>query len=327
MKVFKLIRYFSAIKIYNIILVYISYLLSLLLKKTIVWSYPYSLTTEPTNRCNLSCLECPTGNKTSEIKKGEMSFENYKIVIDKVKKYIAYQMIYFQGEPFLNSEIYNMIKYSDNNKIYTSTSTNGHFLSQLNAERVVKSGLKRIIVSLDGTNQESYEKYRVGGNYETVLSGIKNLVKAKKKFHSLYPRIIVQFLVFNHNEDEIQKMKLLCNDLKIDKLEFKTAQINSKQNFNLIPKNNKYSRYSLSGSKYVIKKKLRNRCFRIWSVLVITWDGTITPCCYDKNNKYEIGNLIIQNTLKIWSSEVFNKFRLNVLKRRSNYEICKNCNE
>jgi len=327
MKVFKLIRYFSVIKIYNITFVYISYFLSSIIKKPIVWSYPFSLTTEPTNRCNLSCLECPTGNKTSEIEKGEMSFEDYKIIIDKVKKYISYQMIYFQGEPFLNSEIYNMIKYSDNNNIYTSTSTNGHFLSQLNAEKVVKSGLKRIIVSLDGTNQESYEKYRVGGNYKTVKKGIENLVKAKNKFHSSYPKIIVQFLVFNHNEDEIHKIKSLCKDLKIDKLEFKTAQISSKQNLNLIPKNKKYSRYSLSGSKYVIKKKLRNRCFRIWSVLVITWNGTIIPCCYDKNNNYKIGNLIKQNTLKIWSSEAFNKFRLNVLKRRSNYEICKNCNE
>ena len=327
MKVFKLIRYFSVIKIYNITFVYISYFLSSIIKKPIVWSYPFSLTTEPTNRCNLSCLECPTGNKTSEIEKGEMSFENYKIIIDSVKKYISYQMIYFQGEPFLNSDIYKMIKYSDNNNIYTSTSTNGHFLSQLNAERVVKSGLKRIIVSLDGTNQESYEKYRIGGSYETVISGIENLVKAKNKFHSSYPKIIVQFLVFHHNEGEIQEMKSLCKGLNINKLEFKSAQISLSQNSKLIPNNRKYSRYSFIGSKYVIKNKLRNRCFRIWSVLVITWDGTVIPCCYDKNNNYKIGNLITQNTLKIWSSEAFNKFRLNVLKRRSNYEICKNCNE
>jgi radical SAM protein with 4Fe4S-binding SPASM domain len=327
MKYFKLIRYISLVKLYNILLAYFCYFLSSILKRVIVWNFPFSLTTEPTNRCNFNCLECPTGNKSSNVEKGEMLFEDYKKIIDQVKKYITYQMIYFQGEPFLNKEIYRMIKYSDDNKIFTSTSTNGHFLTQLNCKQIVKSGLKKIIISLDGASQASYEKYRIGGNLNTVINGIKNLVEAKEELDSAYPQIVVQFLVFNHNEHEIPNIKHLCKNLGIDKLEFKTAQISSKQNFNLVPKNKKYSRYSLTDSKYVIKKKLNNRCFRIWSILVITWNGTVIPCCFDKNNNHKIGNIIDTNTLKPWSSETYNRFRLNVLKHRSNYEICCNCNE
>ena len=190
-----------------------------------------------------------------------------------------------------------------------------------------KERFSKIIISLDGTSQESYEKYRVGGNYNKVIDGIRNLKKAKLKLNSKYPRIVIQFLVFKHNEHEIPNIRSLAKDLKVDKLELKTAQIYSNRFLELVPQNKKYSRYLFSGSEYVIKKKIKNRCFRIWSVMVITWDTKLIPCCFDKNNQHIIGNIIGTNTLKLWKSDSFNRFRLNVLKNRSNFEICGNCNQ
>ena len=323
----KLVKYISFKKVYNLFRIFFGYYISLIIRKSVVWGFPYSITTEPTNQCNLNCLECPTGNKLTNVSKGKMDFGNYKKIIDDVKKFVIYQMLYFQGEPFLHPDLFKMIKYSDDNNIYTNISSNGHFLTTENSVKIIKSGLKKIIISVDGTTQESYEKYRVGGKLNVVLKGVKNLVKAKKAFNSKYPKITIQFLVFSHNEDEISEIKALSKELSVDKLEIKSAQINHPDNYSLIPKTEKYARYKKTGSKYIIKSKLQNKCFRLWSTMVITWNGSVIPCCFDKHNIYKMGNIISSDTLKMWDSEEFNNFRNALLKNRKGIEICCNCSE
>jgi radical SAM protein with 4Fe4S-binding SPASM domain len=322
-----LLKYVSFKKAFNLIRVFLGYYISLIIKKSVVWGYPYSITTEPTNQCNLNCLECPTGNKLANVPKGKMNFNIYKKIIGDVKSFVIYQMLYFQGEPFLHPDLFKMIKYSDDNNIYTSISTNGHFLTQENSTKIIESGLKRIIISVDGTSQDSYEKYRVGGKLNIVLKGIRTLTKAKKELNSKYPKVIIQFLVFSHNEYEISEIKALSKELSVNTLEIKSAQIDQAKNYGLIPKTEKYTRYKKINSKYYIKSKLRNKCFRLWSTLVITWSGSVIPCCFDKNNNYKMGNIISSDTLKIWGSEDFNNFRTALLKSRKGIEICCNCSE
>ncbi len=182
---------------YNLIRIFLGYYISQVLRRPVVWGYPYSITTEPTNQCNLNCLECPTGNKSTRIPKGKMNFNNYKKIINDVKSFIIYQMLYFQGEPFLHPDLFKMIKYSDENNIYTSISTNGHFLTKENSTKIIKSGLKRILISVDGISQKSYEKYRAGGKFDVVLKGIRTLIKTKKELNSKYPKVIIQFFAQN----------------------------------------------------------------------------------------------------------------------------------
>lgn len=323
----KPVKYITIRKIFNFILVYSSFALSSIFKRVIVWGYPYSITTEPTNNCNLGCLECPTGNKTSSSPKGNMNFEIYKKIIDNIKNYIVYQMLYFQGEPFLNPDLFKMINYSEENHICTSLSTNGHFLNKKNCKKIIQSGLKKIIISMDGISQESYQKYRKGGKLDTVIDGIKNLVLEKEHLKSRYPKIIIQFLVFSHNENEIPIIKDLCKELKVNKLELKSAQIINTDNNNLIPKQEKYSRYYKIKNQLIFKNKLKNMCYRIWSTAVFSWDGFLIPCCFDKDLKYKFGNIINQNTLIIWKSKGFNKFRKQILSSRKSINICSNCTE
>ena len=322
-----ILKYISLKKLINLFKIYLGYYLSIFLKRVVVLGYPHSLTTEPTNNCNLHCLECPSGNDTSKRIKGNIDFELYKKIIDEVKDYIIYQMIYFQGEPFLNPEFFNLIKYADNNKIYTSTSTNGHFLSPKNCEKIVKSGLKKIIISIDGTTQETYEKYRIGGTLENVIEGIKNLVLLKKQLKSKYPIVHIQFLVLKHNEHQIKEIKSLAKSLGLNKIELKSAQIESfEKNSDLIPAIEKFSRYNKENN-FNIKSKLLNRCFRIWSTLVVSWEGTIVPCCFDKELQYPVGNAINNSTLEIWKSKEFAGFRRNILLNRKKTPICRNCSE
>ncbi len=326
---FNILASFNFYRFLNLALLYATYAYSLFSKKTIHKGEPWSLSIETGTSCNLSCLECPSGQDQFSRPTGNMSFANFKTIIDKQKKYLIWLTLYFQGEPFLNKDFFKMIAYANAQKIVTSTSTNGHFLNPENAEQTVKSGLKKIIISLDGLDQESYEKYRIGGNYDTVISGIKNLQQAREKLKSTTPYIVVQFIVFKTNEHQVKHLKTLKRELKIDKLEIKTAQVYSASDKNeLIPNSNKYRRYKQNkDGDWEIKHKLPNHCLRMWQAAVVTWDGNIAPCCFDKDVKHKMGNLLKSSFQDIKQNTKYHQFRDQVFSDRSKIDICKNCAE
>ena len=104
--------------------------------------------------------------------------------------------------------------------------------------------MDRLIISIDGADQVTYESYRRGGNLDKVKEGIRNIVKWKKEMNSDTPLLIGQFIVFGTNEHQLEDIKTLCNDLGVDKLEYKSAQVYNYEDGNiLIPVNNDYSRY------------------------------------------------------------------------------------
>ena len=245
-----------------------------------------------------------------------------------MKGHLMYLMLYFQGEPLLNPEFFDMVSYARRNKIYTATSTNGHYLDDDNAKQLVRSGLDRLIISLDGTDQDTYEQYRRGGDIQKVLSGINNVVKWKKELRSSRPFLIIQFLVFKHNEHQIKDIKRLTKELGV-RFELKTAQVYDHENDTLmIPENSKFSRYKRGGDgKWALKKPIRNRCSRMWDGAVITWDGRVVPCCFDKDATYQLGKLDNQPFKEIWKGKAYKDFRKQIFTDRSKIDICGNCTE
>lgn len=258
-----------------------------------------------------------------------MDFSLFTKIIDQSYQHLIYLLLYFQGEPFLNPAFFQMVEYASAKKIFTATSTNGHYLSEKNAEKIVQAGLDKLIISVDGTTQDSYEKYRQGGKLETVLSGIQNLVNARKKLNSTTPIIVMQFIVFKHNQHQINDFKRLANSLHVDKFEIKTAQIYDFENgSDLIPDITEHSRYEKSGKKYLIKNNLPNYCKRMWHSSVITQSGQLVPCCFDKQAEHVFGELNQEQTLQsIFHGEQASKFRQKLFSNRESIEICKNCTE
>ena len=312
----------------NALKILFSYYRSKLTKKNYHWGNPIALSLEPTTSCNLRCPQCPSGLRSFSRPTGMLQPDLNRKVIDELSKELTYITYYFQGEPYLNQDFLSMVTYASSKNIYTATSTNAHYLSKQNAEETVRSGLKRLIISIDGVEQDSYSKYRIGGDLEKVIKGTKELIAAKKRLKSNTPFVIWQFIVFRHNEHEISKVKELAKEVGVDKLALKSAQIYDYElGSELIPENKKYSRYIKEGLRYKIKNGLLNHCWRMWHSCVITWDGKIVPCCFDKDATYRLGELE-QNTFhSIWTGEEYQRFRRLVLKSRSNIDICRNCSE
>jgi len=316
-------------RVLNYALIQGSFQWSRLSGKAIHAGRPFTLSIEPTTSCNLRCPECPSGLRQFSRPTGMLTLEMFRKITDQLSNNLIYLILYFQGEPFLNTHFFDLVEYAATKKIYTATSTNAHFLNDYNAERTINSGLDRLIISLDGTNQETYEKYRVGGSFEKVVQGIATINNWKKKLKSRKPFVILQFIVLKTNEHQLDEIKKLAMKLGVDRLELKTAQVyNYEDGHEIIPENEAYARYKKdTQGHYIIDNKLLNRCKRMWQGCVITWDGLVVPCCFDKDATHRMGDLKTHTFNNIWKSEVYKRFREKIFRDRKSIEICRNCTE
>lgn len=316
-------------KTWNFFLLYLSFYVSKLLHTPLLWGNPVKIGFEPTTSCNLRCPMCPSGLRSFTRPTGMAEMELFQKVVDQSARDLIYLLLYFQGEPYLNPHFFDMISYAAKRKIYIASSTNGHYLTRENAIKTVQSGLSELIISVDGASQETYEAYRVGGKLDKVKKGISELVKARKELNSHSPFIILQFLVVGPNEHEIEAIQALGKELGVDKVALKTAQIyDFEDGHDLMPSQSKYSRYKKDrDGKYVIKNDLQNQCWKMWQGMEITWDGKVLPCCFDKDAKYEMGNVADSHLLQIWQEAGYKDFRKQLLSSRQEIDICQNCSE
>jgi radical SAM protein with 4Fe4S-binding SPASM domain len=263
----------------------------------------------------------------SKMKK--ISFDSllYKKLINELKPTLEHIILYFQGEPFLNNRLPELIKYAHDSRIYTSTSTNGQFLNKKNAKEIVQSGLDKIIISIDGSTQPVYETYRVGGDLQKAIDGINYLIEWKKTLVSITPIIEIQFLVLKSNEHQMKEMQKMAKSLHVDRLTFKTAQLYDFENgSNLLTTKSRYARYKKTDNgTYILKGKQPNRCWRAWSGAVINVHGEVLPCCFDKTSEYSFGNILEHSFLSCWQSKKAWGFRDKIIKNRKQFDMCRNC--
>ena len=307
-----------------------SFYMSKWTKKPIQWGYPISISFEPTTSCNLRCPECPSGLRAFTRPTGMLEDHFFEETINQISKDLLYLVFYFQGEPYLNPSFLDMVTYASSKKIYTATSTNAHYLTDKLAKKTVESGLDRLIISIDGTTQEVYQQYRVGGKLEKVLEGARNIVKWKKELKSKTPFVFFQFLVVRPNQHQLEDIKKLATEIGVDEVRFKTAQVYDYENDpnRLIPTIDRFSRYRKNNKgETEPKNRLKDHCWRLWHATVITWDGLVVPCCFDKDAQHTLGNLKGKPFREVWHDKQYVQFRKNLLQSRKNIDICANCSE
>ncbi|WP_343637574.1 radical SAM/SPASM domain-containing protein [Fluviicola sp.] len=324
-----IIKHLNVQRVWNLAMLRFSYGLARLFKLQKNWGKPFALSIEPTTACNLGCPACPSGLKAFSRPTGKIDLYQHQNWLSQVSGSVFYINYYFQGEPFLHPQFLELIKEAKRNKIYTATSTNAHFIDAKKAQEIVASGMDRLIISIDGLTQETYESYRIHGKLDKVIDGAKAMVQAKKEANSATPHLIFQFLVVKANEHQIAEVQELATEIGIDEVRFKTAQVYDYEHGNeLIPDNEAYSRYvKQKDGTYRFKYKGGNSCWRMWSSSVLTWDGQVVPCCFDKDAHHTLGSLQEQSFEMIWKSPAYRSFRNTVLQDRNSIEICTNCSE
>ncbi len=310
------------VKSLNTMLTGFSFLHGIITGKATPFGMPCAISAELTNYCNLSCPECASGSGIMTRDRGFMDKDLFRKLIDELRPFLININLFFQGESMLHPEFPDFIKLASG--IKTTLSTNGHFLTEDNSYEIVRSGLDKIIISLDGMDQSTYSKYRKNGDFDRVISGIYNVTGAKTKLNSKIS-VEIQFLVNRYNESQVNKAKSFARETGA-KLKLKSMQVVDYRNVEKwMPSSGKYRRYKREGGQYRIRGSLPDRCFRLWYNPVVTWDGMVVPCCFDKNAEYIMGDLNKNSFREIWLGTEYSEFRKKVLKERSETDICRNC--
>ena len=281
-------------------------------------SYPYWALIDPCNICNLNCVLCPSGSR-KELFRTErcmMSVEDFKKIIDEIGEYLFHIVLYNWGEPFLNKKLAEMIKIANDRNIGTELSTNFQILDETLAEDLVKNGLDRIMISCDGTSQETYEKYRKGGSYDKIIKNIKILAEAKKKFKSVTPIIDVQFIVFRHNEHEIPETKKFYEygaDLVSITRNCLLIPSVIKESMELLPKKEGYDSWEKQfkiNEDGTVSRIPFTFCPLFYRQIAINPNGDIYPCCGPSHiDGYKFGNFFKNSFMEIWNNQKYQDAR------------------
>jgi len=274
-----------------------------------VWGYPYEWEIDTTNICQLKCPLCHTGLGTVNRQKGVMRYETFTKVIDEIKDYCIWLTLYSWGEPFLNKQIDRFVAYANKANIATIISSNlNKPLTPEMAESIIKAGLDVLIVSMDGTTQEVYEKYRVGGHLNRVQDNVRLLAQKKRELGFETPHMEWQFIVMKQNEHQIEEAramskKLGFNSIIFKKVDFPHGESDTEVARRWLPS----SRQTVDGGSPFDKPYGENgaRCWRLWRSGVVNWDGGYAPCCYLTDAKDDFGNVTDRSIKEIWNNQQY----------------------
>jgi radical SAM protein with 4Fe4S-binding SPASM domain len=306
---------------------------SILVKPERPWGWPTHAQIEPTSACNLKCVLCPV-TEGLERPQGHMELRTFKRIIDELGQHLFIIILWDWGEPFLNPSIYDMISYARTRDIGVVSSTNGHvFARGDHAEQLVHSGIDYIVFAVDGVTQATYERYRQGGDLETVTAGIKRIVEARHALQSRTPLIDLRFLVMKHNEHEIPQLEAFARSLEVDALTLRTLCtyddgeycVTEPDGRAFVPQNPNYQPFKLDPrSQSRIRRKV-NPCKVLWNNPAIHHDGKVCPCTFDPHGRHVLGDLGESTFANVWWGADYRALRRQFRNDYQQLALCCDC--
>ena len=271
-----------------------------------VGEFPLFIDVEVTSACNLKCHFCATTFRGQKVKKGFISPDTVKKIIDEGADKNLYGVKFnVRGEPLLHPQIYDFVRYAKSKGLVdVYFNTNAMLLSEEASAKLIDAGLDRLSISFEGYTKEVYERSRAGSNYETVLSNIERIQLLKKKLGVEHPKIRVQTVMLPELEQTFEEYKKFWGQRadEVGFLDYKEMKVKKK------------------GVKFPWA------CPQIWQRMAIWWDGTILPCNHDDDGLLMLGNVKDFLISEAWHSEKINRIR-ETHKRGMAHEIqaCDGC--
>jgi radical SAM protein with 4Fe4S-binding SPASM domain len=284
---------------------------------------PVAASIELTSICNLTCPECVTGTGLIRRKTRFISYDLAADIASQLRKHVLSAWLSFQGEPMMHPDFFSITDLFEG--MNPVISTNGHWLDRESCLRLVRSPLRKIIISYDGATPDTYGLYRIGGDHAMVTQGIRQLADAIKEKRSDL-KIVLQFLLHKGNELETDAAAAFARSVGAGFI-VKTIQVLDQTMIGKwIPSDRRNSRYKMNddGSWHPTLSPAQG-CMRMWTSPVITTDGDVVPCCFDKNGLHVMGNIREQSFGDIWRGEKYRTFRQLVMKDRQLIDICSQC--
>ena len=302
-------------------------------RRTKVLGKPILLNIEPTSACNLRCPLCPTGREELGRPTCFMPLDMFKQCIDELGSTLMEIGVANYGEPMLHPDIFEMLAYAKAACPTVFMASNAHFLNEESARKLVESGLDRVWISFDGTDQATYETYRVRGDLEKVREGVTTLLAQRKALGRTNPYIELQFLVMKHNEDQMETFREQAKAIGADGCVIKPVSFNvadwddadTRETFGrFFPTLEEYQVYRREGDDWKWKRDELDFCTAPWRTMTVLADGNIVPCCRDPHGHYVMGN-VADGVLNVWNGAKFQAFRKAMTEKRDSMPICRVC--
>lgn len=303
---------------------------------------PYMLDIEPTINCNAKCIMCHAEKLRKKKRIRTMSFEDFRTIIDKMPTLIRL-MIQGMGEPLMCPDFFAMVDYAVRKDIAVLSTFNAHFCTPTNSRRIVDSGMLRLHISIDGATKETYERIRIGADWETTIAGIRNLVRARGK--SSRPGIDLNMVGMKENIKELPQMVQLACDLGVDSLTFETdisywgkGEFRLRMSEQSVFIDQRLLVDMVNSAKSIAQKNRFDFIFTrrhsynkenpcLWSFRsgAVSTDGYYVPCCilFDPDI-VNFGNVLTTDFHDIWNGEQIQRFRTRI-GRMNIPECCQDC--
>ena len=298
---------------------------------------PHKLRVEISNDCNLFCTlsnaykkhgGCEQWNAKKKIE--HMSFDLFKRIVDELGPYATEFWPYNYGEPFMNPQACEMLAYarSKNPTMLMEVHSNGHFFPDADrCRKVMESGLDRLSVSIDGLTQETYVEYRLNGDLNKALKGIEGVCEQKRKLGLTKPEIIFQYIVFDHNIDEVPRVEKVARSLGVDtvniKINLPQVEREVARRYPEIAKTLSHDSES-NYAKTNVPQGL-SFCDFPWTHMTILADGRVVVCCRDSLLEKILGNLSTHSLQEVWNGPEYKEYRRQYLFDRVAPGVCARC--
>jgi radical SAM protein with 4Fe4S-binding SPASM domain len=263
--------------------------------KVRVLSRPFAFRIEPASTCNLRCPLCSTTWRTFlTSEKLLLAFEDFKHIYTEIRPYASRITFYMEGEPLMNRHLFTMIRWAtSHSRVFTSLSTNLTLLRPHRVEELMDSGLDSVAISLDGFDQKTYERYRVGGQVRDVLDAIRAIADAKKHRSLRRPELIVNMIRFHYtSENEIHQLQDFCNEHGVDQFRVRPEQ------FGLL------GPYTPD-----LRRRPPRKCHWPWTSMSIDVDGSVYACPIAFEQRISFGNLLREPIDAIWNNDAYQTTR------------------
>ena len=281
-------------------------------------AFPLHVSFESTNNCNLRCIFCTRTTKDAKGQLGPtkiMEFGLFKKVIEEgsPKGLKAIKLNTGDTEPLLVPDVAERIAFAKGAGLLdVMINTNGTLLTEKRAHEILHSGLDKLFISFDAPDKETYEKIRVGANYERVVENIFRFCEMKKNSGRPKPFVGIQMVKMKHTANLIQKFINMFKD-HVDII--KIGDYNNQQNLN---------KMDLWVSR--VDSPAEFACSQLWQRLQIRVDGKVIPCCGDVNNELVLGNANDTDIEELWSGDELQRLRrLHLAGRWKEIGTCRRC--
>ncbi len=270
---------------------------------------PVEYIVETTAKCNLYCPMCP--RETHKQPKADMSEDVYEKLVRQAGGTAEHMMLIGLGEPFMDPRIFDRIEFCHRHSVSTLLSTNGTFLDERIAARVLDSPLEQITLSFDGASKESFEFYRKGAKFEKVRDNFVRFARMKHERNSKL-QVVVQMVRMERNAGEVGEFLRFWRSVEgVDQVRIKEDETNLMR---------PDAGHSAGDWKHP--------CHYLWrGPLYVKQNGDVYPCCQSYMlDGAPLGNLETESLAGIWNSDEMKRMRqAHAAGRAGEIDVCARC--